>query len=184
MEIILLRHGKPEIELKGSLDAEELKQLVVKYEHSGIQDVPPKNLNNHFKSHYIVCSDLERSLQSAKSLEFGQVHLIDELFAETNLPHFDQTFFKLPIAVWLISLRVMWLFGYSQNGESFRQAKKRAKQATSKLIALAQENKKVILIGHGLMNRLIAKQLRINKWQGPSSPGKKYWEFGIYTIKH
>lgn len=48
-------------------------------------------------------------------------------------------------------------------------------------MVLAQENEKVILVGHGLMNRLIAGNLRRNNWQGPTSPGKKYWEFGIYT---
>ena len=80
MEIILLRHGKPKIEVKGNCDAGEFKQLVVEYAQSGIQDIPPKNLNNHFKSHYVVCSDLERSLQSAKNLGFKQVHLTDKLF--------------------------------------------------------------------------------------------------------
>jgi len=38
----------------------------------------------------------------------------------------------------------------------------------------------VILVGHGLMNRLIAKQLRYKHWQGPASPGKKYWKYGVY----
>ena len=76
----------------------------------------------------------------------------------------------------------MWLFGFNKNGESFTKAKTRAKEAACQLIALAEENEKVILIGHGVMNRLIARQLRLCKWQGPSSPGRKYWEYGIYKI--
>lgn len=180
MEIILLRHGEPKIKFKKSVNAQELKQLVKEYVKTGISDLPPEKLNNQFKSHYVVCSHLERSLQSARSLGFEKINLKDEVFAESNLPHFDQSIFKLPIMVWLLSLRIMWLFGFSKNGESFVGAKMRAIQAAKKLNVLAHEHDKVILIGHGLMNRLIAKQLKINKWQGPDSPGKKYWAFGVY----
>ena len=69
----------------------------------------------------------------------------------------------------------------NKNGQSIKQAKNRAKYASKKLIELAEEHEKVILIGHGLMNRLIAKQLNYKNWKGPVSPGKRYWEFGIYT---
>lgn len=182
MEIILLRHGKPKIDLKGNLNAAEFRQLAVEYAQSGIQDTPPEKLNKRFKSHYVVCSDLERSQQSAKSLGFKQVHLTDGLFTETNIPHFDKNFYKLPVTVWLILLRVMWLFGFEKNGESFAQAKKRSKQAAEKLIMLAQENEKVIVVGHGLINRLIANQLQKNGWQASGKTGKKYWEFGKYTF--
>lgn len=181
MEIILLRHGKPDVELKGNLNAAEIKQLVSVYAQSGVQDSPPENLKDRFKAHYIVCSDLARSTQSAIKLGVNEIHLSDALFKETNVPHFDQGVIKIPVKAWLIVLRVMWLIGFKKNGESFVSAKHRAKEATNKLIALAQENEKVILVGHGLMNRLIAKQLRLKNWQGPSSPGKKHWEFGIYT---
>ena len=180
MEIVLLRHGKPELELKGILNASEIKQLVVSYAQSGIQDSPPETLTKCFNDYYVVCSDLERSIHSAKKLGFKQIHLSDDLFKETDIPHFDQSFIKMPIMGWLMLLRIMWLFGFKKNGESFSQAKSRAKHAANKLIALAYTNEQVILVGHGLMNRLIAKQLILNNWQGPTSPGKKYWEFGLY----
>ena len=180
MEIILIRHGSPELELKGRLNAKEIKQLVVTYNQSGIQDSPPELLIKRFNEHYVVCSDLERSIQSAKRFEFKQIHLSDALFKESGIPHFDQSFFKLPAMSWFTLLRIMWLFGFKKNGESFTQTKFRAKQAANKLIALAEKNEKVILVGHGLMNRLIAKQLRLKHWQGPASPGRKYWEYGVY----
>jgi len=174
MEIILLRHGKPELELKGRLNASEIKQLIVAYNKSGIQDSPSKILIKRFNKHHVICSDLNRSIQSAKKLGFKQIHLTDVLFKEVDMPHFDQSFFKLPTIIWFTLLRTMCLFGFKKNGESFNQAKIRAKQAANKLIALAEKNEKVLLVGHGLMNRLIAKQLRLRHWQGPVSPGKKY----------
>lgn len=183
MEIILLRHGKPSVDLKGFLNAREFKQLIKDYAQSGIQNHPPLDLKDLFNSHYAVCSHLERSLQSAKHLGISEIHYTDELFAETDIPHFDKFIIKLPIISWVITLRLMWLFGFSKNGESFKEAKNRAKQASNKLIELAQKNEKVILVGHGLMNRLIAKQLRLNNWQGPKSPGRCYWEYGLYLRK-
>ena len=180
MEIILLRHGKPTLELKGNLNSREFEKLVVAYAQSGIKDSAPKQLKERFDSHYIICSDLERSIQSAKSIGVKEIHLIDPLFKESDIPYFEQHFFKLPVTVLLVLYRLMWLFGFSKNGESFVAAKNRAHAAASKLMALAEEHDKVLLIGHGLMNRIIAKRLRVYNWTGPTSPGKKYWEYGIY----
>ena len=181
MEIILLRHGKPTIELQGLIKSSDFKNLTAAYAKSGIKDAPVKDLKDHFNSHYIVCSDLARSIESAKKLELNEIHLVDQLFKETDIPYFELSFLKLPVTVWLIIFRVLWLFGFKQNGESFKAAKIRAKKAATKLIILAEENHKVLLVGHGLLNRLIAKQLRNNNWTGPTSPGKKHWEFGRYN---
>jgi len=181
MEIVLLRHGKPDVDLTGNFNAEKLKQLVVDYLESGIKDFAPAELKNQFHSHYVVCSNLERSLQSANNIGFNKISCSDVLYSETNIPHFDSSPFKLPASVWVIMLRIFWLFGFSRNGESLSQAKLRARQAASKLIKIAEENNKVILVGHGLMNRLIANNLRQLGWQGSPSPGKKYWSYGKYT---
>ena len=181
MEIILLRHGNPEVELKGYIYSNELKNLTLTYAESGVKDFPPETLKDRFNSHFVVCSNLERSIQSAKRLSFKQIHLSDVLFKESDIPYFDQSIIKLPVMTWLVILRIMWLFGFNKNGESIKQAKNRAKHASNKLIELAEKHERVILIGHGLMNRLIAKQLNYKNWKGPVSPGKRYWEFGIYT---
>jgi broad specificity phosphatase PhoE len=181
MEIILLRHGKPYVELSGYVNAEEFKQLIHSYSQSGVKDLPAKKLKEHFNAHYVVCSDLSRSIESAKKLGLSKVHLSEALFRETEIPHFDKSSLKLSVTVWLVVLRAMWLFGFKKNGESFSKAKNRAKNAAIRLIDLAKENKKVILVGHGLMNRLIAKQLLANEWQERDRSGKRYWESVKYT---
>jgi len=181
MEIVLLRHGKPDVDLAGNFNAAELKQLVVDYLESGIKDFAPAELKSQFHSHYVVCSNLERSKQSARNIGFDKISYSDVLFSETNIPHFDHSPFKLPVSIWIVVLRLFWLFGFSKNGESFTQAKFRARQAASKLIEIAEEHNNVILVGHGLMNRLIAHYLRQLGWRGSPSPGKKYWSYGKYT---
>lgn len=182
MEIILLRHGKPKVDLSGYLSVCELKQLIKAYEKSSIQDSPSKQLINHFKSYFIVCSDLNRSLESAKKLGFKKIHLSDDLFRETDIPFFNKNFIKLPVSIWVILLRILWLFGFSKNGESFSQSKIRSKDAAEKLIELAQKNKKILVVGHGLMNRLIGRQLEKEGWQGTKKKGKGYWEQRRYTF--
>lgn len=181
MEIILLRHGKPNVELSGKISTVDFKQLVTAYAQSGVVDHPPHNLKDRFTSYYVVSSHLPRSIHSAKKLGYKDIHLSDKLFAETDIPFFERNTIKLPVIGWLVLFRIMWIVGFNKNGESFVKAKIRAKEAAKKLITLAEENEKVILIGHGVMNRLIARQLRLNNWKGPASPGRKYWDYGVYN---
>lgn len=193
MEIILLRHGEPDIKLYGNVNAEELKVLAKEYENSGVSDSEETAKKKLSKVHneltngscFYVCSKLKRSLDSAIILGLPEVDMLDALFNESDIPLFNGDIIilnkiKLSVLSWLIILRLLWLVGLKQNGESIFSAKKRAEKAANKLINLAHEHKKVVLIGHGLFNRLIASQLRQKNWQGPKSPGKKFWQYGIY----
>ena len=182
MEIILLRHGKPNIELSGYLSVKELKKLINEYAKSGIKVSPDNKLQNNFTDYFVICSDLTRSKESAKALGLNSISLSDLIFKEADLPHFDNNFLKLPVTVWVILLRLLWLFGFKKNGESFLQAKERSKLATEKLIALAQVNEKIIVVGHGLMNRLIGRQLKKKSWLVSPIVGKSYWEYRSYTL--
>lgn len=182
MEIILLRHGKPNVELSGYLSVKELKQLVYDYAKFGISDSPDNKLKNKFTDHFAICSDLTRSKESAKALGLNDISLSDILFKEADLPHFDNDFLRLPVTVWVILLRLLWLFGFKKNGESFLQAKERSKLATEKLMTLAQTNEKIIVVGHGLMNRLIGRQLKKKGWLASPIVGKRYWEYRSFTL--
>jgi len=181
MQITLLRHGKPEFELTGSARACDLPEMARSYDLSGISDSPPNDVVTVAKRHNIVvCSDLPRSQQSANALGVAEVHSTTSLFNETGIPHFSNGSIKLPLNVWLILLRSLWFFGFSQNGESLTAAKQRGKLAAQELIKLAENNERVLLVGHGFINYFIAKELLSNNWSGPAQPGRNYWEYGIY----
>lgn len=181
MEIVLLRHGKPKVDLSGYLSTKELKQLVAAYNESKIQDLPSEKLKTSYKNYYVICSNLPRSIDSAKKLSLNNIHVSDELYREADIPYFEKINLILPVTFWVILLRIMWLFGFSNNGESFSQAKNRSKYAAENLMQLAQEQKKIIVVGHGLMNRLIGKQLKKKGWQAREKLGKSYWEQHKYT---
>lgn len=181
MQITLLRHGKPAFELKGKVRARELGSIVESYDLSGIADLPlDETVLAVQSSQFVVCSHLPRSIESAKALGFSDIHLQDSLFGETTIPHFSRGSLSLPIGAWVVLLRVLWLFGFSKNGESFKQAKNRARLAANKLIALAETHHDVLLVGHGFINHCIAKKLKNRGWKMPSKPGRNYWEYGVF----
>ncbi|RDH90148.1 MAG: hypothetical protein DIZ77_14085 [endosymbiont of Seepiophila jonesi] len=128
----------------------------------------------------VVCSDLPRSIESAEMLGVEVVDFEASIFREMELPSANWPSPKLPLNVWAVLFRVLWFLGYSSNGESLREARLRALSGASRLEAIAEKHGSVILIGHGFLNRSIAKALLKSGWAGPLDPGKNYWGFGVY----
>jgi broad specificity phosphatase PhoE len=181
MRITLIRHGEPAYKLKGIARAKDLDKIAAAYDMSGIVGIPPPETNIIKAGEpFVICSHLKRSLESAKALGFSCVDVSDPLYRETAIPYPDRGSVPLPLNVWIVGLRLMWLLGFSKNGESLMNARKRASEAAQMLVEFAEQHEHVVLVGHGLMNRFIGKALMDIGWFGPSQPGKGYWEFGIY----
>ena len=183
MEITLIRHGEPDYALQGRARAKEISSVIEGYDLSGIKDTPPEETIERVSAvSAVVCSDLKRSIESAKALGFSDIHQSRALFREVAIPHFKGGEFAMSLDKWGVFLRVISIFGFSRNGESLSMAKVRAKEAASELINLANEEKTVLLVGHGFINYFIAKELLHQEWVGPSKPGGGYWECGTYTL--
>ncbi|HFD87603.1 MAG TPA: histidine phosphatase family protein [Gammaproteobacteria bacterium] len=183
MRVILLRHGKPSFSENGYLSARELHEWVEAYNSAGLmpQQKPPELAIEIASScNTIVCSDLPRSIESARALGVNEIEFIEPIFREVELPHGSFLSPKLPPKFWVILFRVLCVFGYSSNGESLREAKLRTSKAASRLAEIAKDNGSVLLVGHGFTNRFIAKELLLNGWKGPVNPGKLFWEYGVY----
>ncbi|MDD2761219.1 MAG: histidine phosphatase family protein [Methylomonas sp.] len=181
MQIILIRHGQPAVELSGMARGRDLSAIAKAYDASGIVDRPPPETMAELRHlNCMACSDLPRSVESAHALGFAGLPAADRLFREAALPHFARGSIALPVTVWVSVYRLLWLAGFARNGKSYTAAKARAGQAANRLIGLAKTHGNVVLVGHGLMNYLIAQQLRANGWQGPAKPGKRFWEYGVY----
>ncbi len=140
---------------------------------------------NHAKGSYVICSTLERSKHSAKLLEVEQF-ITDALFCEAELPVVNVPLLKMAPQTWSIIFRVFWFFGLAKNVESKKEISSRVRAACSILERLAVEHDNVVLIGHGIMNRLIAKELLLSGWSGEAAPngkkyhGYRYWEYSIF----
>ena len=73
---------------------------------------------------------------------------------------------------------VFWIF---YNAEHIAKAKERAALGAIKLQEYSEKYGTVILIGHGFINRFIARELLSRGWSGPKIPGNRYWAYGVYT---
>ncbi len=183
MQIVLLRHGKPDVSEHRKFRANELHRWIESYNSAGIisEHVPSRGaIEITSVCNTVVCSDLERSVESARALGVKKISVIEPMFREMGLPFCSFPTLKLSPSIWAAFFRVLWFLGYSSNSESIHEARLRASIGANRLIEMARKNGSVLLIGHGFANRFIAKELLSEGWQGPKSPGKKYWEFGEY----
>ena len=124
---------------------------------------------------------LQRSIDSAKALNAEKRMLSEKQFIEAGLPSANWGFIKLSPNTWVVIFRALWFLGYSNNSESLKEAKQRAKLATEELIQLAKKHQKVLFVGHGIFNRLLVNELKKQGWSGSKRARSTYWGFEVYT---
>jgi hypothetical protein len=144
------------------------------------EEVPAATIDAARASRIVVASTSPRSTQSAERLSGSRACLSEAIFCEAGLPYSRWDVPRLPASVWAACFRLAWFCGYSAHAESVGEARARSHAAAERLIELAEENGSVFLVGHGIMTRLIARQLRRLGWFGPSWPAHRYWRFSIY----
>ena len=186
MVITLLRHGKPTTPTLDKLSASKFYEWVQEYNASGLcsSSKPTTEAIRHSNlCNAVVCSDLPRSIESAKALKADNIVLSNPIFNEAGLPVANWRTLKLSPKIWAVTFRVLWLLGYSRNSESFKEAKTRASEAVRRLTEVAHEHERVLFVGHGVYNRMLANELRRSGWSGPKNPGSRHWSFGVYEYK-
>lgn len=186
MKIIILRHGKPVIPTLDRLTPAEFSDWVVSYNKAGLcpSSIPTAQAFAIAKEcKAVVCSSLPRSIESAAALSFTSTSLNSPLFNEAGLPITNLKFLRFSPKAWAVIFRILWFLGYSNNSESFKEAKARASNAAKILIDLARNNTSVLFVGHGVYNRLLANELLASGWAGPKNPGTRHWSYGVYTYR-
>ncbi|WP_101445757.1 histidine phosphatase family protein [Pontibacter ramchanderi] len=166
--IFLIRHARPMVPKKGyfnkaaaqgyisDYDAAEVEQFVMEHESIPYQEVKQ-----------VYCSTLVRSQLTARQIFGEKVELIvRHEFREFERRIFSLPLLRLPIRLWLVSARVLWMMGLNSKGiESFRQAKQRAREAASFLAEQATQNPPVVLVAHGLLNNFLRWYLQDMGWK-------------------
>lgn len=186
MKIVLLRHGKPDLPPLEKVKACDLQRWIDAYNAAGIdhrQTPPLRAMAIASECNAVVCSDLPRSIESAAVLNVKNVYLSNSVFNEVGMPRPDWNSFRLPPFTWAVIFRMLWFLGYSSNSESYDASRLRAKDCARKLKEIAADQGTVLFVGHGLINYFIAKELLAAGWHGPRCPGRRHWEYGVYTSK-
>ncbi|MBI3899255.1 MAG: histidine phosphatase family protein [Gammaproteobacteria bacterium] len=179
MTIMLMRHGKPNLSLDVWIAPVQMAQWIEHYDRSEVEigQIPNKSTELMKSATIVVSSTARRALSSARALDKVPA-VVDALFSEAELPFALVRYPWLPPLVWAAIFRMLWFFGYSRGAESIRATRRRAKAAADKLIALSAQGS-VLLVGHGIMNHLIAKELNAMGWRG-GRPQSKYWSVSVY----
>lgn len=180
MEIILIRHGKPASANNPTVNACEYTKWIRRYNSSEVaKNSRPESVNEQYKSFYTISSDLKRAIHSANIYVGKSPEEIDKLYREMEIPRYKFPF-QLKAWNWVYLSRLLWMLGYKGSFESFKQAKKRAGFAADQLIEVAKNQDKVVLFGHGYMNRYIRKSL-IQKGWVLNSKSNAYW--GVTSLE-
>jgi len=180
MEIILIRHGKPTSANNPVLSTSDYAKWIRRYNFSDVADNSrPESVNEDYKSLYTISSDLKRAIHSSNIYVDKSPEVINKLYREMEIPRY-----KFPLQLkawnWVYLSRFLWMLGLKGSFESFKQAKVRADIAATELIETAKKHDKVVLFGHGFMNRYIRKSL-INKGWLLNSKSNSYW--GVTSLK-
>jgi len=186
MKIIIQRHGEPDIGEWKKVPSSEMAKWIKCYNESGVvvNNKPCPVSIDHAKNSFVVCSTLERSKHSARLLGVDDF-LSESFFCEAELPVANIPLLKISPHSWSIIFRILWILGLSTNVESKKSILNRVKAASKRLEDLAEEYESILLVGHGIMNRLIGKELVQRGWRGEVAPnGKKYrgysyWEYSV-----
>jgi broad specificity phosphatase PhoE len=181
MRIVLMRHGKPVMPTPPWLPPAELSDWIAQYDRSEVarDGIPRASVTAAAAAAVIVASNLPRAISSARAL--GQnTFTIDPVFREARLPFALWRYPRLPPAAWAVFFRLLWLCGYARGADSVRATRRRARLAAERLVALAQDGP-VLLVGHGIMNRLIGGELLALGWAARDQHGSKYWSTNAYV---
>jgi len=190
MKIILLRHGRPEIDLierqHECVSGFELKELIENYRWIGLaekQDIPDAVKIMAQQCTVCITSDISRSIESAQHIVGDNIFSSDSIFREAEMPYLTWRWPKVSMKYWFYFLRCLWLVGYAKNGESFFDARQNAKVGAEQLIEYAQQHNTVLLVGHGINIYFIAKELVAQGWAGKIGCNKDYWNFNQFVFE-
>lgn len=182
MQITLMRHGRPILAPARWLAPYEMAQWIAQYDESVVHaaEVPAASIALA-AAPAVIASTAPRATSSVQALGRQRCDA-DALFSEAGLPHALWRFPRLPAAVWAAIFRLLWLAGYARGADSFSATRLRARRAAERLASLATAGP-VLLMGHGIMNRLIGKELLRAGWVQVSSQGNSYWSASVYRFE-
>ncbi len=182
--ITLIRHGRPTVSLKTWVPGNRLRQFVDRYNQAEIApDSFPKDraIARIQESRWVFTSDLPRTIGSAQKLGCSQPHPPDSDFREVDCWWDMPVPWCLPAWSWIVLIRLIWPFNLITVPETPAIAQNRAARAAQKLIYHSQSGP-VVLVGHGGMNTLIARELKRLGWQGANQPSLRHWGESTYSM--
>jgi broad specificity phosphatase PhoE len=112
---------------------------------------------------FFISSDSKRARDSFEMLGV-LTYDVSNLFVEAQLPYGFLKKLKMPLFLWAVFLRTIWCLGYTKNCESFREFKKRVKNAYIYLHEKSRRYDHVVIMAHGFVNVNLGRELLKDNW--------------------
>lgn len=184
-----MRHGQPVIHLESMRNDRkspaETGQVIADYEFTDLdtnQTPPLKSINIAHECATTFSSDMLRAISSSQMLGLDSEVMTNACFRESSHPYLKWSAPKLKFFTWCILFRLAWFLGFDKNGESISNGRERAEISAKKLHQSALQNHAVLLVGHGIMNRLIVSKLKKMGWKKTQSTGHGYWSYIVMEL--
>ena len=176
-EVILIRHAKVYLEKDGWMGPKKAAKYREMYDTAPIHQFLPDTVLSKLPKRTadtVYVSGLARSIATGWKLYGDSVNLVSlELLNEFEL-HVIWLPLILPFKGWTAVSRGLWMIGIKRPGaESFKDGKKRAKQAVDFIEYKSNQNRQVILVTHGFLNRTIRKEMKKRGWKIIKNEGHK-----------
>jgi len=178
-KICIIRHAKVAIAKPGWGKTSDAKKYKMEYNTSSVITDIPENVQikikqfNDLKS--VHCSLLPRSEQTAKLLFGDSINIIaDSRFNELDYPVIDVPLLKLPVKFLLSTSRLLWFLNLNNKSvDSFKTKKNEIKKLVDDLVKLADEERTIVIVGHGIQMRQMIKELKKRGWKPGNLEGYK-----------
>jgi len=183
LQIIIIRHGAPEINKNGWFSYKAAKNYIKAYDTVGVSSIkePPVILEPH-EEVKIFSSSLFRAYDTSLKI----FHDEDAIYMDSAFIEFQREIIPLPLILpikgWTGISRFFWMIGlHSSAVPSFRSEKSRAAMDAELLGEAAMQHGKVILVAHGFLNKYIIRNLKKNGWDHSYNGGNDYLAVQVLT---
>jgi broad specificity phosphatase PhoE len=124
---------------------------------------------------FVTASHLRRARESAEWLRSPAPLHVDSELREAVLPDALPLSLRMPPGLWIVLARIAWWLNWCASEEPIDPTRRRAARMADQLCALAREHGSIVVVGHGMFNRFLARELVARGWRGPARMPGAYW---------
>ena len=179
-EIVLIRHGRPDLSRNVTLTAQGYRDWWQRYDSVGLMagaKMPPRIRELVEDAERIGSSPLPRALETARmSRDWEEPdHILPDM-VEAPLPPPNLGPLRFRPLTWGTISRILWLCRGTEGCETARESRERAARVAGELETLTPTGRTVIF-AHGWFNRSVGRALRRRGWRLVEGRGDGYWSF-------